>query len=207
MKIGRGTKITIFVVLLLIVDQVIKIWIKTHMPIGGSIDVFGDWFQLYFVENVGMAFGVSFGGNIGKLCLTLVRIALGVTIVVYIRRLLKNPETPMGVLLGLSAIVCGAFGNIIDSLLYGVIFSESSYTEVAMLFPPGGGYAPPFFGKVVDMFYFPIIDTTFPEWFPFIGGEPFRFFEAVFNFADSCIVVGSIYLLIFHWRFFNQEVS
>ncbi|MBQ7222797.1 MAG: lipoprotein signal peptidase [Bacteroidales bacterium] len=207
MKIGRGTKITLFVVLLLIIDQTIKILVKTNMTIGESIGVIGDWFQLYFVENVGMAFGMSIGGNIGKFFLTVIRIALGIAIIFYIRKLLKRDDTPVGVLIGLAAIVCGAFGNIIDSLFYGIIFSESSFTQVAVMFPPEGGYAPMFFGKVVDMFYFPLIDITLPDWLPIWGGRPFRFFDAVFNFADSCIVVGAFYLLIFNWKFFGKEMK
>ena len=204
MKISKGTGITIFVVLLLVIDQVIKILVKTNMCLGDSIDLIGDWCKLYFVENIGMAFGMNFGGGIGKLLLSLFRIALGIAIIFYIRNLLKKPDTPLGVLLGLAAIVCGAFGNIIDSLLYGLVFSESTTTQIATLFPDGGGYAGVFYGKVVDMFYFPLIDTTLPEWLPIFGGRPFRFFSAIFNFADSCITCGAFYLVLFQWRFFNR---
>ena len=205
MKISKGTGITIFVVLLLVIDQVIKILVKTNMCLGDSIDLIGDWCKLYFVENIGMAFGMNFGGGIGKLLLSLFRIALGIAIIFYIRNLLKKPDTPLGVLLGLAAIVCGAFGNIIDSLLYGLVFSESTTTQIATLFPDGGGYAGVFYGKVVDMFYFPLIDTTLPDWLPIFGGRPFRFFSAIFNFADSCITCGAFYLVLFQWRFFNRE--
>ena len=205
MSISRGKKITFFVAMLLVIDQVIKILVKTNMTIGESINVFGDWFQIYFVENIGMAFGMSFGGNIGKFILTVFRIALGVAMIFYIRKLLKRPDTPVGVLLGLSAIMCGAFGNIIDSLFYGVVFGPSTTTQVAEFFPPGGGYSSFLFGKVVDRFYFPIIDTTLPSWIPVWGGRHFSFFNAIFNFADSCITVGAIYLLIFQWRFFGKK--
>ena len=205
MALTKGKKITIFVIALLVLDQVSKILVKTHMTLGQAINVFGDWFQIYFVENIGMAFGMAFGGLVGKFILTFLRIALGVAMIIYIRKLLKRDDVPTGILYGLAAIMCGAFGNIFDSLFYGMIFSESGFTQVATMFPEGGGYAGPFFGKVVDMLYFPIIDTTFPDWMPFIGGKPFRFFSAIFNVADSCITVGAFYLAIFHWRFFTSK--
>lgn len=205
MKISRGTKISIFVVLLLVIDQVIKILVKTNMTVGQSIHVFGDWFQIYFIENNGMAFGMQFGGHIGKYILSIFRIVLVGAIFVYIRHLLKKKETPMGVLIGLAAIMCGALGNIIDSLCYGLIFSESTFTQVAQFFPAGGGYAGFLQGKVVDMLYFPLIDTYWPQWMPFCGGEHLIFFRPIFNFADSCITCGAIYLLIFQWRFFSTE--
>lgn len=203
MKLSRGTKITALVVVLLIIDQVIKLLVKTNMTIGQSIHVFGDWFQIYFIENNGMAFGMQFGGHIGKYLLSIFRIVLVGVIIVYINRLLKKPETPWGVLVGLAAIMCGALGNIVDSLFYGLIFSESTFTQVAQFFPPGGGYAPFLQGRVVDMLYFPLIDTDLPSWVPFWGGRHIIFFRPIFNFADSCITCGAIYLLIFHWRFFS----
>ena len=205
MKLSRGTKITLLVVLLLVIDQVIKILVKTNMTLGQSIHVFGDWFQIYFVENNGMAFGMQFGATFGKLLLSVLRVALVVLIFLYIRKLLKRPATPTGVLVGLAAVLCGALGNIIDSLFYGLIFSESTLTQVATMFPAGGGYEGFLFGKVVDMFYFPIIDTDLPSWFPIWGGQHIIFFRPIFNFADSCITCGAIYLLIFHWRFFGKK--
>ncbi len=205
MKLSRGTKITLLVVLLLVIDQVIKILVKTNMTLGQSIHVLGNWFQIYFVENNGMAFGMQFGATVGKLLLSIFRVALVVVIFLYIRKLLKRPTTPWGVLIGLSAILCGALGNIIDSLFYGLIFSESTLTQTATMFPDGGGYAGFLFGKVVDMFYFPIIDTDLPAWFPIWGGRHIIFFRPIFNFADACITCGAIYLLIFHWRFFGKK--
>lgn len=202
MALTKGKKIAIFVIALLVIDQVTKFLVKTNMTLGQSINVIGDWFQIYFVENAGMAFGMTFGGMVGKFLLTFFRIVLGVAMFIYIRKLLKRDDVPTGVLYGIAAIMCGAIGNIFDSLFYGLIFSESGFTQVATLFPEGGGYAGPFFGKVVDMLYFPIIDTTLPDWFPIWGGKPFRFFSAIFNFADSCITVGAFYLVIFQWRFF-----
>lgn len=205
MALSKGKKLTIFVIVLLVIDQVSKILVKTNMTLGQSIPVFGDWFQIYFVENIGMAFGMAVGGTVGKLLLSIFRIALGVALFLYIRKLLTRNDVPKGVLYGLAAIMCGAVGNIFDSLFYGLIFSESGFTQVATMFPADGGYAGPFFGKVVDMLYFPIIDTTLPDWFPIWGGRPFRFFSAIFNFADSCITVGAFYLVIFQWRFFARK--
>ncbi len=207
MKVSRGTKITVFVVLMLLIDQIIKILVKTNMTVGESIHVFGDWFQIYFIENNGMAFGMQFGGSVGKYVLSIFRVVLVVVILLYIKKLLKRKETPMGVLIGLAAIMCGAFGNIIDSLFYGLLFSESTYTQVAQFLPEAGGYAGFLQGKVVDMLYFPIIDTDLPQWVPFWGGNHVIFFRPIFNFADSCITCGAIYLLLFHWRFFSTDFS
>jgi len=189
MRVSKGTRITLLVILLLIIDQVIKILVKTNMSIGQSIHVFGDWFQILFIENNGMAFGLQFGEGWGKLALSLCRLVLIVLIIVYIRRLLKKPDVPGGVLVGMAAILCGAIGNMIDSMFYGIIFD----------------YAPFLYGRVVDMFYFPIIDTTLPANFPFWGGRHIIFFRPIFNFADSCITCGAIYLLLFQWKFFAGD--
>ena len=189
---------------LVIIDQIIKILVKTDMTIGEHFSVIGNWFQIYFIENEGMAFGMKFGGQVGKLLLSVFRIVLFCALVLWIRGLLKKPDTPTGVVVGLTLITAGALGNIIDCLFYGVLFGESTYTTVAQFLPEGGGYAPFFFGKVVDMFYFPLIDTTFPEWLPLVGGHPFRFFAPVFNFADSCVTCGAIYLIFFQWKYFAR---
>lgn len=206
MKLSGGAKISIFVVLLLVTDQVIKFAVKLNMTLGESIPVFGDWFQICFVENNGMAFGMQFGGMVGKILLTLFRVILIGFIIYYINKvLLKKSDTPTGVIVGVSLVLVGAIGNVIDCLFYGQIFSASSYLMVAELFPSGGGYAPLLMGKVVDMFYFPIIDTVLPEWVPIWGGEEFVFFRPVFNFADSCISVAVIYMIIFQRKFFAKE--
>lgn len=206
MKLSGGAKVSIFVVLLLVIDQVIKFAVKLNMTLGESIPVFGDWFQICFVENNGMAFGMQFGGMIGKILLTLFRVILIGFIIYYINKvLLKKSDTPTGVIVGVSLVLVGAIGNVIDCLFYGQIFSASSYLMVAELFPSGGGYAPLLMGKVVDMFYFPIIDTVLPEWVPIWGGEEFVFFRPVFNFADSCISVAVIYMLLFQRKFFAKE--
>lgn len=188
MKFSKGTRVTLFVLLLLVVDQVVKVLVKTNMSIGQSIQVAGDWFQILFIENNGMAFGLQFGEGFGKLALSLCRLALIAVIIIYLRKLLKRPDTPNGVLFGLAAILCGAIGNEIDSIFYGVVFD----------------YAPLFFGKVVDMLYFPVIDTTLPAGFPIWGGRHIIFFRPIFNIADSCITCGAIYLLLFQWKFFAK---
>ena len=205
MKFTKGRCISLFVVLLLVIDQAIKFAVKLNMTIGESIPVFGDWFQICFIENNGMAFGMQFGGSIGKLALSLFRVVLIGFIIVYLRKLIKRAGNPTGVLVGLSLVLVGAIGNVIDCLFYGEIFSASTYTQVAQLFPPDGGYTGFLYGKVVDMFYFPIIDTVLPEWVPFYGGEPFIFFRPIFNFADACISCAVVYMLIFQRKFFTEE--
>ena len=196
MRLTPGKQVTLIVFVLLLIDQAVKIWIKTHMTIGESIPVFGDWFQIYFIENNGMAFGMQFGGAIGKFFLTALRLVLIGVIIYYVKKLIESGSS-RAFLTGVALILVGAIGNVIDSMLYGIVFSESNFTQVASLFPEGGGYAPFMFGKVVDMLYFPIIDTTLPQWFPFKGGEQFVFFRPIFNIADSCITIGVFYLLLF----------
>ena len=205
MKISKGCGISLLVILLLVIDQVIKFAVKLNMTIGESIPVFGDWFQICFIENNGMAFGMQFGGSVGKLALSLFRVVLIGFIIVYLRKLIKKAGTPTGVLVGLSLVLVGAIGNVVDCLFYGEIFSASTYSQVAQLFPPDGGYTGFLYGKVVDMFYFPIIDTVLPEWVPFYGGEHFIFFRPIFNFADACISVSVIYMLLFQRKFFMEE--
>ena len=193
----KGKSLVFLGVLLVVIDQVIKVLVKTNMTIGQSIPVLGNWFQLVFVENKGMAFGMSFGGVIGKYLLTAFRIVLFCVLCWWISKLVKRKDVPTGVLVGLTLITAGAFGNIVDCLCYGLLFSESTVSTVATL----GHYAPFMQGKVVDMFYFPL--WTWPDWVPGLGGR--IFFEPVFNFADSCVTVGAIYLILFHWKFFSKD--
>ena len=202
MKLSKGAAITLLIAGLLVIDQIIKIAVKLHMAIGDSIFVFGqEWFQICFTENSGFAFGMQFGGDAGKVILTLFRLVLiGFIIYFFKKRLLRDREVSTGVLVGVSLVLVGAIGNVIDCLFYGRLFSESTWFDVATFLPEDGGYAPLLMGKVVDMFYFPIIDTTLPEWVPFKGGERFIFFRAIFNFADACISVGAVYLLLFQRR-------
>lgn len=199
MAFSKGKRLLILGVVLVVVDQVMKILVKTNMTIGEHFNVIGHWFQILFIENKGMAFGMSFGGVIGKYFLTIFRIGLFAFLCWWIAKLLKreNP-VPTGVLVGLTLITAGAMGNIIDCLFYGMIFSESTPFAVATF---GSSYAPFMQGKVVDMLYFPL--WTWPESFPLIGGD--IFFSPVFNFADSCVTVGAIYLILFQYKFFMKE--
>ena len=182
------------VLLILLADQVLKIWVKTHMQIGESIPMLGDWFKIYFVENEGMAFGMAFGGEVGKIILTLFRIVASVGITWAIFYLTQTQARKLTII-SVSLILAGALGNIIDSCFYGLIFNDSYY-QVAEFMPESGGYAPFFQGRVVDMFYFPIIDTILPSWFPLVGGKHFTFFDAIFNIADCAITIGVALLLI-----------
>ena len=183
---------------LVIIDQIVKFSVKTTMTLGESHNVLGNWFRWCFVENEGAAFGMALGGEYGKLALSLFRIvAIGVLAWFVCR--LRRSEAPRGVIVGFAMILAGAIGNMVDSALYGVIFSESTFTSVAQFLPEGGGYAPFLYGKVVDMLYFPLFH--FPEWVPLVGGE--LFFSPVFNFADSYITIAVFYLLIFQWKFFK----
>ena len=198
--------VVMFVVLL--VDQVLKIWVKTNMTLGQEIPVIGKWFKLLFIENEGMAFGWLGGGGAIKLILSLFRIVAVVALFIIIFRLSKK-NTKFGVLLGLSLITAGAMGNIIDSVFYGRIFSESTFSQVATLFPDGGGYAGWLHGRVVDMLYFPIIDVARENasWLPnfFFGPDGhFIFFRPIFNFADSAITIGVFYMLLFQWKWLKN---
>jgi len=204
-RLSRGKILALIITAILFLDQLSKIWIKTHFTLHESIHVIGNGFQIYFVENEGMAFGMVFGGETGKLILSLFRIALSIFIMWYIVRLLKKPDTPMGVLVGLALVFVGAVGNIIDCAFYGLLFSESGLTQVARMFPPEGGYASFLHGKVVDMLYFPFIDTVLPDNFPIWGGRRFVFFQFIFNIADSAITCGALYLLIFKYKFFSKK--
>lgn len=179
---------------ILVVDQVVKILVKTNMHLGEDIPLIGEWCRLHFIENEGFAFGMHFGGTAGKVFLSLFRIVATTLVGWYILRQLKrNGRT--SIIGSLTLIFAGAVGNLIDCCFYGRIFS-ASYYEPAVLFPPEGGYAPLLQGKVVDMFYFPLFEFNWPEWMPFIGGEHFLFFSAIFNVADAAITIGAIWLLI-----------
>ncbi len=199
MSVAKKSLLVIFLVLL--IDQVVKIWIKTNMHMGEGIPVFGNWFIIKFVENNGMAFGFEFGGEIGKLILSTFRIIAVSAIGYYLLKLIKT-KARQGLVICISLIFAGAVGNILDSMFYGLLFSESVYHgPVAQFLPEGGGYASFLHGRVVDMLYFPIIKSTYPEWVPWKGGEDFTFFSPVFNMADSAITIGVSFLIIFQKKY------
>lgn len=195
-------KSILIVFLVLLIDQVLKIWIKTTMMIGEEFPVIDSWFLIHFVENNGMAFGFEFGGEYGKMFLSLFRVIAVFGIGWYITRLVKK-DLPMGFIACVSLIFAGAIGNIIDSAFYGLIFNDS-YGQVATLFPEGGGYATFLHGRVVDMFYFPLISGVYPDWVPFAGGSDFQFFRPVFNVADSSISIGIFSIILFYRKQFNN---
>lgn len=191
--LSDGRLSVLLVAVILIIDQIIKVTVKTNMCLGESIRV-TDWFFIEFIENNGMAYGITF---FNKLVLSLFRIALIGVIAYYICKLVRR-EHSTGYVVCLSVILAGAAGNIFDSMFYGLIFEASTPFDVAGLVPFGSGYASFLHGKVVDMFYFPLIVTTWPDWMPFWGGREFIFFSPVFNFADACISVGAVVLFVFY---------
>ena len=198
----------LLILLLLLIDQAVKIYIKTQFYYGEEIKVF-DWFRIHFIENPGMAWGLKLGeGDAGKLALTLFRLAAVTWGFFYLRKIIGRKDHP-GFIVSVSFIYAGAFGNLIDSLFYGLIFEQSNpaIQNVARAFPPGGGYAGFMFGRVVDMLYFPIANIKLPGWFPIWGGDDFEFFSPVFNLADVWVSVGVISLLIFQKQFFKQKHS
>jgi signal peptidase II len=192
----------LIVFIIIAADQTLKFWIKTHMMLGEEIHIFGNWFIIHFVENNGMAFGFELSGNYGKMVLSIFRVIAVFAIGWFLIKLSKK-EVPRGFMVSLALIFAGAIGNIIDSVFYGVLFDQS-YGQYAEFLPAGGGYARLLHGKVVDMFYFPIINIHYPGWFPIWGGEELIFFRPVFNIADSSITVGIFSILIFYKNFFNE---
>jgi signal peptidase II len=197
--------VAIIIAAIIIFDQALKIWIKTSFHFGLAKNVFGlEWFQLYFIENPGMAWGWKLGGDWGKMLLTLFRLGAVIFGTWYLARIVKQ-HYHKGFIVCAALIYAGALGNLIDSMFYGLIFSKSDYSTVATMFPPGGGYAKFLHGEVVDMLYFPIIRSHFPSWFPVWGGESFEFFSPIFNIADASISIGVITLLVFQKRFFKKH--
>lgn len=197
-----GKKAVFFIVLILVIDQALKIWVKTHLQIGDEVHLFGERGMLHFIENNGMAFGMEMGGKPGKLVLSVFRIVAIFGIGWFLSNLVAK-KANTGLVLAVSAILAGAIGNIIDSAFYGMIFTES-YNQVASIFPHGGGYSSFLHGKVVDMFYFPVINTQWPDWSPVRPGESFVFFRPVFNVADSAITCGVISIILFQKKMFRN---
>ena len=194
----RGTLAALIVVGILLVDQLIKIWVKTNMTLHEQIEILS-WFKIVFIENNGMAYGMEIGS---KLVLSLFRVVAISVLGYYIIGQVKR-QARWGYLVCLSMIFAGAVGNLIDSMFYGLVFNASSEFYTSYFVPFGTGYASFLMGKVVDMFYFPLIVTTWPDWVPFVGGNPYVFFSPVFNFADASISVGVVLLLLFY----RKEIS
>jgi len=195
------------ILMVLIIDQALKIYIKTSFSYGDGFNILGfSWAKIYFVENEGMAYGLKLGGDYGKLLLSVFRIIMIIVLLVLLSKLIKANEK-LSLLISFSLIIAGAIGNIIDSAFYGMIFSESAqyHGKIAQLFPPEGGYGTFLHGKVVDMLYFPMIDTHLPSWMPKWGGDRFIFFQPIFNIADSSIFVGVVSLLLFNRSFFMSK--
>lgn len=215
MKSGKLATAILIIILILIVDQISKIYIKTHFPIGHVTNILGmDWARLHFIENSGMAWGWKFGNEGGKVILTLFRLAAVIFGSWLLVKFAREKYT-MGFMICVALIYAGALGNLIDSMFYGMIFDKGyhfnpqfgdyvSYEGVARLAQPG--YSSFLHGSVVDMLYFPMVKSTYPSWFPFVGGEPFEFFAPIFNVADAAISTGVIALLVFQKRFYKKEV-
>jgi len=199
---SAGKKSILIIALILVADQILKFWVKTHMVLGEEIPLFGKWGMLHFVENNGMAFGMEMGGQTGKLVLSIFRIIAIAGIGWFLHSIITR-KVNTGLVIAVSVILAGAIGNILDCAFYGIIFSESYY-QPAVLFPEGGGYSYFLLGKVVDMLYFPVINTQWPSWSPFRPGESFIFFRPVFNIADSAITCGVISILLFQKRMFRD---
>ena len=203
LPMSNKTKSLFLILLVLLVDQILKIWIKTHLLPGGEIVVFKNWFILHFIENNGMAFGIEFGNSIGKYFLSLFRLAAIGVLGWYLSKLWKK-EVPFGLVACFSLILAGAIGNMLDGAFYGLIFNQKP-GELALLFPAGGGYASFLQGRVVDMFYFPLIESHYPGWFPIWGGQEFVFFRDIFNVADAGVSCGVFAIFVFYRHYFSED--
>ena len=198
-KISNGTLAAIIVLAIIIADQVLKIWVKTSFRLGESMS-FTSWAELYFIENPGMAFGIELGG---KLFLSIFRILASVALVYFLFKIRRDEAYPKGFVVCLSMITAGAIGYVFDGMFYGLIFSESTWYTVATIFPEGGGYGTFLHGLVVDMFHFPLVQGTWPDWVPGVGGTDFEFFRPVFNVADAAISVGIVWLILRYSKYLS----
>ena len=203
MKITKGQAAVAIIIVTILLDQLIKIWVKTHFYLGEELKI-TEWFRLVFVENDGMAFGMQMGS---KLFLTLFRIVAVAALGWIIVRFSRRPDIGYGFVVCLALVTAGAAGNISDRVLYGVIFNNPMPPAVAVMFPDGGGYAPLLYGKVVDMFYFPLFSFDWPDWMPWVGGENFLFFQPVFNLADAAISVGMVIIILFYTKHLSGKHS
>ena len=197
MKISNGKLAALIIALVIVIDQAVKIWVKTHFYYGEEVMV-TSWFRLLFIENNGMAFGMELGS---KLLLTLFRIIASGAFIYYLWRLRNSDDVPKGYIACIALITAGALGNVIDCIAYGLIFNNPMPPQVAQLFPPDGGYATLFNGRVVDMLYFPLCEWNWPQWMPMIGGNHFVFFQPIFNIADASLSVSVIVLILFYARY------
>ena len=193
-RLSNGWLATILIVVAIILDQVIKIWVKTHFYYGEQVDV-TSWFKILFIENNGMAFGMELGS---KTLLTWFRIIFSIIFIYYLVKIRRRTDLPKGFVACIAFITAGAIGNVIDCIAYGQIFNDPIAPQVAQLFPSEGGYASLFNGKVVDMLYFPLCEWDWPQWMPGIGGEHFLFFQPIFNIADACLTTSILVLIIFY---------
>ncbi|MBP3349313.1 MAG: lipoprotein signal peptidase [Bacteroidaceae bacterium] len=200
-RLSRGQWATIIVLVVLLIDQCVKFIVKTNMYIGESIDV-TSWFKIAFIENNGAAFGMELGS---KLFLSIFRVIASGVLGYALWYICRRPQYSMGFITCVALIEAGAIGNIIDCMFYGLIFNAPMPPEVATLFPAEGGYAPFFYGRVVDMLYFPLFSFYWPDWMPFVGGEYFEFFRPIFNIADSAICVGVAIILLFYYKQLSAE--
>lgn len=194
---SKGTVAAVIILVVIILDQALKIWVKTHFYLGEDYKIFS-WFYLYFIENNGMAFGMEFGS---KLLLTLFRLVAVAFLIWYIVKIHRISSVPWGYMICLALVTAGASGNIFDCVFYGMIFNNPIPPEVASIFPPGGGYAEIFHGRVVDMLYFPLFSFVWPDWVPMVGGHEFLFFQPVFNLADAAISCGIVILILFYNKY------
>jgi len=201
MKISNGKLAALIIALVIVIDQAVKIWVKTHFYYGEELQV-TSWFRLLFIENNGMAFGMELGS---KLLLTLFRIIASGAFIYYLWRLRNRTDIPRGYVACIALITAGALGNVIDCIAYGLIFNNPMPPQVAQLFPPDGGYGTLFNGRVVDMFYFPLCEWNWPQWMPMIGGDHFVFFQPIFNVADDSLSVSVIVLILFYARYLVLE--